>query len=505
MYNNILEIIEEKKDKIPSHIAICDNEGEISYKELCRLSQIIGSNLYKKLKVTKRPIAVMMDKSYKSITAFWGVVYSGNFYVCIDVNMGESRIEKILDTLSPAACISQKPMIEKWKWSFPVFDYEELITGTQEEGILRAIRLQSISTDPLYILFTSGSTGIPKGTVVSHSSVIAYAEWVVNTFKLDQETIFGNQTPFYFSMSVLDIYATIYSGATLNIIPKKWFSFPIRLLEYIENNKINTIYWVPSALSIVANWKAFDYIKVTGLKKILFAGEVMPTKQLNVWRRHLPDALYANLFGPTEITDIGLYYILDRDFRDDQPLPIGKPCLNMDAFAIDESGTKLEKGDGKVGELYFRGNFLAYGYWKNTEKTSEAFVQNPLQSDYPETVYRTGDLVKISETGEFYYVGRKDFQIKHMGNRIELGEIETAANSVIDVDMAVCIFDPQKDRIKLIFQGRQKEDVIKQILETKLPTYMIPNDIIKVQMMRLNANGKIDRKELEKIHIGEKR
>lgn len=293
-------------------------------------------------------------------------------------------------------------------------------------------------------------------------------------------------------MSVLDIYATICSGATLYIIPKMLFSFPVRLLEFVKEKQINSIYWVPSALNIVANIGALDFVELPLLKKILFAGEVMPTKQLNIWRKHLPDALYANLFGPTEITDIGVYYILDREFADDKPIPIGKACDNVSLLVIDENGRNVSE-KGKTGELYIRGSFLAHGYYNNSAKTAEVFVQNPLNNAYPEIVYKSGDLVYWNEFGELVYVSRKDFQIKHMGNRIELGEIETACSAQENIDSCCCLYKKETDQIIMVYTGKAEEIELRKKLAEKLPRYMLPNIYMPIERMPLNANGKIDR------------
>lgn len=424
--------------------------------------------------------------------------------------MAPERIRKIVENLHPAGIIKKKDeWIEKEKifGHIPVLLYEELLTDADDKAemrlLLQQIREEMIDTDPLYVLYTSGSTGMPKGSVISHRSVIAYAEWVSQTFSFDEQTIFGSQTPFYFSMSVLDIYATIRNAATLQIIPKKLFSFPIKLLEYLNEKKVNTIYWVPSALSIVADWKALDYVETSELHTILFAGEVMPTKQLNIWRSHIPNALYANLFGPTEITDIGLYYILDREFSNEESIPIGNSCKNMNAFAINEQGNLIEKDE--IGELYFRGSFVGYGYYNNLEKTREVFVQNPLNQSYPEIVYRTGDLVRKNEYGEFMYLGRKDFQIKHMGYRIELGEIENAANAFEKIERAVCIYQSSEDSIVLFYQGKAEAKEILVFLKELLPSYMMPNELIQLCSMPLNANGKTDRKRLQENYLEDKK
>ena len=413
--------------------------------------------------------------------------------------MPMERIHLILDTIKPATIIVTK---ENEKTDFGKYNclkkrYELLCNDIIDEKKLMQIREKAIDTDPVYALFTSGSTGVPKGVLVCHRSIIIYAEWIIQTFQITNETVFGNQTPFYFSMSVLDIYGTIASGASLQIIPKRAFTFVGELADYINERKINTIYWVPSALCLVANFKILEKIGLSCLKKVFFAGEVMPTKQLNIWRKWLPDAQYANLFGPTEITDIGIYHILDRNFRDDEPIPIGKPCHNMSILVIDDTG-KLVTTPNVIGELYYRGSFLALGYFDNPEKTATAFVQNPLHSNYPETVYKSGDLVRYNEYGELVYVSRKDYQIKHMGYRIELGEIETVISALDRVERCAVIFNFEEDEIIAFYEGRGLHpEVIKEQLRNFLPKYMLPNRIIRERQLPINDNGKIDRKKLE--------
>ena len=491
---NVLEFLERSAELTPDKTAFTDEAAGLSYAQAVSAAKAIGTALCE-LKTGNMPVAVFLDKSVQSLSAFFGVVYSGNFYVVIDTHMPLDRINTIFQTLSPIAVLTDQKNMEKaagFSTRVPVFLYEEAVGTPPDEEMLHKIRRGMIDTDPLYALFTSGSTGVPKGAVISHRSAISYAGWVTEAFGINENTVFGNQTPFYFSMSVLDIYSTIKNGATLHIIPKKCFAFPLKLLEYLNEKQVNTVYWVPSALCIAANWKAFEYVSVPTLKKVLFAGEVMPNKQLNILRNELPGVLFANLYGPTEVTDICTYYVVDREFADDEPLPIGNACSNCGVLVLKDDNTQALPGE--EGELCVRGSFLAMGYYNNAEKTSQVFVQNPLNPYYPETVYRTGDIVKYNERGELVYISRKDFQIKHMGYRIELGEIETAVSAVDGMKACACVYDAKKEKIVLVYSGDKLDD--KKVMDSireKLPSYMLPNKMKKVRAMPYNANGKIDR------------
>lgn len=497
---NILEFLEKNARKFPDKVAFMDENTKLTYAQLLESSMAIGSDLCK-YAFRNQPMAVYLDKSPKVIEAMMGIIYSGNFYVIIDSEMPLERIEKIFSTLHPALILTDEKYLDNAKKlnAEYVCNIDDAKQQTVNKNLLDAVRDRQVDTDPLYALYTSGSTGVPKGAVLNHRNVIAYSEWTVNTFHIDENTVFGNQTPFYFSMSVTDLYSTLRTGATLVIIPKAFFAFPIKLVEFLNDNKVNTIYWVPSAISIVANLKLFKFAKPEYLKTVLFAGEVMPTKQLNYWINNLDkDILYANLYGPTETTDICTYYVVDRPFRDDEPLPIGRHCDNCDVVIVNEKGEEAKVGE--EGELFVRGSFLSAGYYNNPEKTAAAFVQNPLNKAYPETVYKTGDLVKMNDKGEILYICRRDYQIKHMGYRIELGEIEAAASAVDGMKESVCVYDEKNDKIVLIYSAAKTNDekVLAQ-LKTKLTDYLMPNKLIKLASLPHNQNGKIDRKKLKEL------
>lgn len=502
MKRNILEILEETAGRFPDKVIYEDINRKATYQEFIESTKKIGTTLAEKINNINTPVAIYIDRSVACLEAMMGVTYSGNYFIVLDTKSPKERNDLILGALSNPTLIVEEKNKEKIKdldFEGEIFIYEELINSKIHQEKLDEIRNQIIDTDPMYMQFTSGSTGVPKGIVLCHRSVITYAYNIKTTFKIDENTIFGNEPPFYFSMSTLEIYTTMISGATMYIIPKMYFSFPIKLLEFLKEKKINTIYWVPSVLCIIANMKALDEIDLPDLKKVMFAGEVMPVKQLNVWIEHLPNAMFANLYGPTEITDICTYYVVDRKFDDSESLPIGKQCYNCNVLIIKDDGTKAKPGE--EGELCVRGSFLALGYYNNPEKTNSAFVQNPLNSAYPELIYKTGDIVKENENGEIMYLSRKDFQIKHMGYRIELGEIENTINNIEGMISCACVYDMRNKKIVLFYQAKNEltEDMVISEANSKLISYMRPNEFRRLDRMLYNANGKIDRKELKNL------
>ena len=314
-------------------------------------------------------------------------------------------------------------------------------------------------------------------------------------FGIGRDDVIANQAPFDFDVSVKDIFPALKTGATLEVIPKKFFSVPKKLLDFLDDRKVTNLTWAVSALCIISMLKGFRYKVPKTIRRVMFSGEVMPVKHLNYWRSYLPDVLYVNLYGPTEITCNCTYYIVDREFAEDEVLPIGKAFPNERVFLLDEEDRLLTE-PGKLGEICVSGTALALGYFRNWEKTEEVFVQNPLNRRYLEPVYRTGDLGRYDEQGELYYVTRKDFQIKHMGHRIELGEIETAFQALDGVSRACCIYDEPNTKILGFYVGTPEAKEIIEGLAEKLPRFMIPNVFYRVDEMPVTKNGKIDRKAL---------
>lgn len=499
---NVLEYLEQSAMLYPEKTAVLDPEKCVTYEELLHNARRIGSFLSEQ-EAPRRPVAVFMDKSVEALTAFMGIVAAGCFYISINMDQPPARIRQILETSKAGSAITlgeDRHVLKEAGYLGQCFDYHEMVKHEIKEAALREIRDHSLDVDPLYCNFTSGSTGIPKGVLVSHRSVIDFMEYFPGLFHITEEDIIGNQAPFDFDVSVKDIYSTLKTGAAMVIIPKRMFSIPTLLLDYLCEQKVTTLIWAVSALCLVSQLKGFTYKVPDQIKKVLFSGEAMPVKQLNTWKKYLPDARYVNLYGPTEITCNCTYYEIEREFQADEKIPIGKPFPNEKVFLLDEEDKQVTS-PGINGELCVAGTALALGYYNNPEQTKRAFVQNPLNTHYLELIYRTGDLAFYNENKELCFAGRKDFQIKHMGHRIELEEIEMAMNSYPSMERACCVFDEKRNRITAFYVGTIEGKELSEKMRNTLPSYMIPTGFHPLTELPITPNGKIDRKKLLEMCI----
>lgn len=494
---NVLEYLEQSAARYPTKTAVEDPEKSCTYTQLVQSAKSVGSAICA-LVPPRSPVVVFTEKSVDALTAFMGIVYAGCFYVMVNPEHPVSRIAQILEVTDARLVLTDEAHMEKLKesgYKRAVHSIESLLNTPQRPGRLAQIRAAAVDTDPLYCNFTSGSTGVPKGVLVSHRSVIDFIGCFTKIFKITSDDIIGNQAPFDFDVSVKDIYSSFCTGAKLVIIPKKMFSIPMQLLDYLCDHKVTTLIWAVSALCMITTLKGFTYKVPDTVRKVLFSGEAMPIRHLNQWRKYLPNALYVNLYGPTEITCNCTYYEVKREFAKDETLPIGRPFPNEHVFLLDDTDN-LITAPNQNGEVCVAGTALALGYYNAPEQTAKAFVQNPLNHTYPETIYRTGDLAYYNADGDLVFAGRKDFQIKHMGHRIELEEIEMAINACSGVVRACCVFDTKRNRITAFFAGETDKDAIYAELSKTLPVYMIPSVFHQMDALPVTANGKLDRKLL---------
>lgn len=500
MQKSVIEYLVNSAAKYPQKSAVQDSTGSITFSELLRSAFVIA-DVIKVQGLRRSPIGVYIPKGCHMVQAFAGINMSGNFYVPLDTKSPDTRIQSILKVLESEAIITDKAHEQQVRQMCDkvVFVIEDVLENEPlADADANQYLADQIDTDPVYAIFTSGSTGTPKGVVISHRGVIDYIDWAVGRFGFTSDAVIGNQAPFYFDNSTLDIYLMYATGATLDIIPEVHFTFPAQLVDYMNEHKISFVFWVPYALINVANYDVLKDQEMPYLKDIFFAGEVMPNKHLNYWRRYLPHCRYANLYGPTEITVDCTYYEVDREFADDEPLPIGKACRNSGVLILTDQ--KREAGVNEEGELCVRGSSLALGYYNDWEKTQQAFILNPLNKHYPETIYCTGDIVYRNERGEIMYVGRKDSQIKHNGYRIELGEIENAILASKLVDNCCATYDFNNKKIVLFYQAEKEvsKGEFRKGVANRIPRYMIPTDYYREDALKQNGSGKIDRSYYKK-------
>ncbi|MBO5279365.1 MAG: amino acid adenylation domain-containing protein [Lachnospiraceae bacterium] len=504
MQTNLLEYLENTVKRVPDKLAFADEKGGLTFGEVYDCARAVGSYLYRNGHY-REPVIIFMKKSPQTVTAFFGTLYAGCLYVPIDEEMPAQRIALILKNLHPRAMICDMFTREAAKtmiYEGAIYQYEEICTEAVDEQALLDVRADALDIDPVYIVFTSGSTGVPKGVVACHRSVIDYIEQLSETLGFSEQTVFGNQSPFYFDACLKELYPTIKFGATTYIIPKTLFSFPVKLVDFLNEYKINTVCWVVSALTMISGFGVLETKKPEYLHTIAFGSEVFPIRQFNLWKDALPEAAFTNLYGPTEATGMSCYYHADRKFELSEVIPIGRPFKNTQILLLKEDNTLA--GAEEEGEICIRGTAVTMGYYNDFKRTSESFVQNPLNKAYPELIYRTGDIGRYNAEGELIFVSRKDYQIKHMGHRIELGEIEANVNQIEEIRSSCCIYDKEQEKIILFYTGEiEPRDVIVRIKEA-LPRYMVPNRVRHLDKMPLTPNGKLNRVLLRQEYEKEK-
>ncbi|MGB5606842.1 MAG: amino acid adenylation domain-containing protein [Gammaproteobacteria bacterium] len=495
-----LEYLLETRARVPDKTAVIDGERSITFHELWRQSVWLGKRISAMAACRNSTIVIDIDKSIDAVIAILAVQFSGNIYVPFDSASPPQRRQRMLETLGEARILT-------------VADSGFLLDGAPldpfaavDDGDLDAIGrdlLEALADrknlDPLYVIFTSGTTGVPKGVAISNAAVIDYIDWARNTYRVTDAEIIGNQAPLYFDNSVLDLYLTLACGCTLHLIPGTRFLFPDDVLGYIAEQGINFVFFVPSLFSNFAAVDAFAGHDLSCLQKVLFAGEAMPLTTLRYLRSRLPAALLSNLYGPTEITVDAIFRIFEDELDGLENVPLGRACENKSIILIDAAGRPVDQPD-TVAEICVAGIGVALGYWNDPQRTAEVFIQNPQHDHFPEKIYRTGDLgYRSSRDGLIYMTGRRDEQIKHMGYRIEPGEIECALSGLQQVTQCCVLYDNDNKEIVAFYTSSEDDTTLtdpRTQLAEQLPRYMMPRRFICLPHMPVTQNGKVDRSAL---------
>ena len=495
---HLLDFFEETVEKKRDQIAVRHNDHNISFGEIEEKAKIIGTYLISQINgVNNTPIAVFLPKEINTVIADIGIMYSSNPFMNLDVKTPKERIMNIFELVKPAAVVTSKKYSKALiDVAVPIVIIDELDweTITVDVTLLKSRRGNLIDTDPFCLINTSGSTGTPKGVVLNHRSFFDFMTVSNDRFGFDGSEIMGSLSPVVFDIYDFELCMLMCNGSQLVLLDAMLAAFPARLLEKMADTHVNFIFWVPSIMVNIANMELLDKIALPDLKLVWFAGEVFPTKQFLVWYDKLPNTTFANLYGPIEITLDCTYYVVNERPVESEPLPIGIPYQNTDILLLNDENKKCSIGE--EGELCVRGTSLAMGYYNNPEKTSAAFTQNPLNTSYPELIYRTGDMAYMREDGNIVFKGRKDSLIKHMGYRIELGEIEHVIENDLKLVKYCCaVYQYAKKEIVLYYESENEmtDKEFRTAISKVFPAYMIPTVYIKLDELPRNTNGKIDR------------
>lgn len=495
----------------PEHIALSyPDKKTISYRELNALSNQIARFFISKDFKKNQVVALLNNKSVTAYASMIACLKVGIIYSNIDYSSPWERINKILSTCLPVIILNDGIQSElegqiKMNTSIEVLGIQSLefhkIISIFETSDLEETK-SITGTDPAYIMFTSGSTGFPKGAVMSHGNVINFIHWGQTTFNITSSDIFTNANPIYFDNSVFDFYTSLMSGAILVPISSEMAKDPQSLVKAVNNSGCTVWFSVPSLLVYLLTTKAISANDFKGIKRIIFGGEGFPKTKLKQLFDLFSNRIdLYNVYGPTECTCIcSSYLITDKDFEKMNELaPLGYLAPNFSYEILPEDNTTPD-----TGELCLIGPNVGLGYYNDLERTNSVFIQHP-EKKYTERMYKTGDIVQKDRKGYLHFKGRTDNQIKHMGYRIELEEIEAAFNSIPYVNEVGVIYEKINagfGQIKAFVSTSVKDKVAVDLMnEVKkiLPPYMIPRAIEIMSILPKNSNGKVDRKQLQEI------
>lgn len=484
----VLDFLENAAAQVPNKIALMDAfENRISFAELLQKSKMVGFYLIEKYGCVQRPFVVLERRNVNSIIMFLGVIWSGNYYVALGENLPLERISEMIDTVKPEGVL--------WDYNAQndsIFDlntdlniYDEMLEEEPDESKLLNLRQGHSYEEPLFGVFTSGTTGTPKCIIKSHGAMVDFITTYVKLFGFEHHDKFGSKLSLMFDAITKDIYTVLYCGAQLYIMPRGNV-LPPDDARLIEKEKITSVVWTPSLLRNFSQLHILEQMKLPTLKKVLFVGEALPAKYINYWLKYKPDTKYINLYGTSEMTGNCLYEIINAPVENDI-VPLKEVFPGYEISLVNEEGTMIKEA-GEAGEICVSGKLLCL------DQIGEA-LSLPIMDG--KRTYCTGDMVRIIESGEYLFQSRKDYCFKHAGYRLNPGEIEEAFYRLEFVDVAVCLYDSIRQIILLIWQGN--EDNTEQLYEfaqKALPSYMIPGKYVYLRDIPINSNGKVDKSKL---------
>jgi amino acid adenylation domain-containing protein len=507
MITLVQQYFSESAARFPNKPGVCCDTESLSFREVEEFTNAFARALQAAGVRRGQFVPFFMKKGVRSILSILSILKADCAYVPIDGKSPAQRLKSILIATSAAVVIVDDESQALFEELVPPAERPTLLNVSQFKPLDTApVESQNLSIDIAYVLFTSGSTGIPKGVMIPHKAIIDYIDWCVETYALNDKDVVANHAPLYFDNSTFDLYCAFKTGATLHLVHEELNVVLPRLVKWLSERAISVFFCVPSVLTMLLRSRRLKPDSFPNIRHLICAGEVLPRDILSEWMVMYPHIQFTNMYGPTEIT-VDCSFHIQRGIPDKEALsiPIGKARKNMELFVRTETG-ELSQAIGAQGELLVRGTSVAYGYLGDDERTKKAFIQNPLNRYFHDPLYCTGDLVRIDANADYLFLGRADDQIKYLGYRIELGEIEASLVGIEGVHEGVVVFNNSANEsereigaLVSLLDGFD-DSGLRKALEKRLPGYMVPTRIkIASEDFPRTPNGKYDRKATLKI------
>ncbi|MCL2748371.1 MAG: AMP-binding protein, partial [Oscillospiraceae bacterium] len=471
------DYLERAALRIPDSVAYLADGEALTCAETDRLARRIGAAVAGAVP-PGRVVAVLGERGVRTPAMFFGVLYAGCCLTPLSPEVPPSRLREMLETVKAEVIVTDghyESLLGQLGFTGPVVRLADAGDLPYDDADLRRRRAEVSGSDPCLVLFTSGSSGKPKGVVLPHRAIIDAIDVYARVFSIGPRDILGAQSPLDYVAAIRDIFLPPATGCKTVMIPRRLFSTPAPLFAFLNLYRITTLFWAAPALSLCAELGVFSSCRLESVEKVIFTGSVLPIRHLRIWMENLPGAYYANHYGPTEITGSCIYYEVKGPADpalEKNSLPIGIPFPNVRIYLLDDDGREVPEGE--LGEICVAGARLALGYWGAPALTGQAFVRH-MDNGLVHMLYRTGDVGRRDAQGTFTFHGRRDSQIKHMGHRIELGEIESICVSLPMVARCVCLYDGKQ--IWLFYEGEDDARGLSLFLRERLPSHMIPRKI----------------------------
>jgi amino acid adenylation domain-containing protein len=493
------QLLTDAAARRPRRPAVACDGCLLTYRDLDRLSNKVARAMMRLGVAPGDRVGILAPKSAAAVLGIYGALKAGACYVPLDPKAPAERLSHVMRDSGAAAIVADE---ERTSQAAALADAQGAAivpwTAVAEESGMSLTEERAIETDLAYILYTSGSTGAPKGVAISHRNSLTFVDWAAAAAELGQQDRVCSPAPLHFDLSVFDIFATCRAGACLTVLSDGAATFPISIARWLEANRISVWYSVPSVLTLLACYGGLQQFDLSELRMVIFAGEVFPPKHLTRLIAELPQPRYLNWYGPTE-TNVCTAFEVPAGWADAQPPPIGKACANTEVFAVTGDGRRVSS-PGQEGELYVRGPSLMRGYWGQPAKTSDALVRNPFRAGCDELVYRTGDLVTLEPSGNYVFLGRRDGMTKIRGYRVELGEVEATLYRHPAIREVAVLPVPDEllgSRLRAVVAADggtnlTRENVLDHCRRW-LPSYMVPDIVEFREEMPRTSTGKVDR------------